>query len=319
MSWNVLFQPGQGVPAEFGKAGQAYAHADTATCVAFTTDSIGLYSGGLDKTIKQWKFASDVPVKNFGHPALVDAVAFNPASSQLATGGHDGTVRIWDVVKGQQLRQINAHTAPPAPSPVYCVAWSPDGKQLLSGSLDRSMKLWDAAGGALVREFKGFKEKEAEKGHRDGVFCVAFSPDGKMIASGSSDNTIKLWNAATGVVIRELVNPKLKAKGAVAAAPPQAHPGWIQGLTFVANGARLVSAGKAPRGRGYLAMWNTADGALLYGEELSLGPIYSLGVSPNGRFLAVACGPRGRQVQEANGYILKMPDAGPQQTTRAQK
>ena len=115
---------------------------------------------------------------------------------------------------------------------------------MAAGSRHHSREvLRDAAGGALVREFKGFKEKEAEKGHRDGVFCVAFSPDGKMIASGSSDNAIKLWNAATGVVIRELINPKLKAKGAVAAAPPQAHPGWIQGLAFVANGARLVSAG----------------------------------------------------------------------------
>ena len=72
------------------------------------------------------------------------------------------------------------------------------------------MKLWDATSGALVREFKGYKEKDFEKGHHDAVYTVAFSRDGQLLASGSSDRTLKIWNVADGTVKHELANPNLK-------------------------------------------------------------------------------------------------------------
>src|SRR5262249_14400058 len=160
----------------------------------------------------------------------------------LATGCHDGKVRLFDVQKNTLVKEITAHVVaqPPTQFAVYCLAWSADGKQVVSGSLDHTAKLWDVASGNLVREVKAFKEKDFEKGHRDGVFCVALSPDGKTLATGSSDRTIKLWNVADGTVIRELVNPKLKG------ATPQSHPGWVYGVRFTADG-KLVSAGGAPR------------------------------------------------------------------------
>jgi WD40 repeat protein len=307
LTWNVAFNPGQPLPAEFGKPGPVYTHEAGLTDVAFTPDSAGMYSAGLDKKIRKWKFAADAPTKNLGHPNLVDAVAFNPAGTQLATACHDGIVRIWDLGKGQILKAINAHTTP-AVSPVYCVAWSADGKQVVSGSLDHSLKLWDAASGNLVREFKGYKDKEFEKGHRDGVFAVAFSPDDKLLVSGGSDHSIKMWNVADGSVLREFTNPDLKTPTSAVPPPPQAHPGWVYGLRFTADGKYVISAGNAPRNQGYLAVWNAADGKLLHGQDLTLGPIYSLALAPNAKLLAVACGPRGRQLQDANGYLLQMPE-----------
>src|SRR5262249_20786286 len=137
---------------------------------------------------------------NFAHPALVDAVAFDKTGTLLATGCHDGKMRIWDIGKAAVAKEVNAHVAqPPAgPSAIYCIAWSPDGKQVVTGSLDHSLKLWDAASGNLVREFKAYKEKEFEKGHRDSIFTVTFSNDGKFLVSGSSDRMIKIWNVADG-------------------------------------------------------------------------------------------------------------------------
>jgi WD40 repeat protein len=339
-TWNVVYSPGQPISADFGKPGLAFAHGAGLTKAAFGVDSTTLYAIGRDKTIVVWKLSSDVPIKNLAHANLVDAVAFNASGTLLATGSHDGTLRIWDVAKGQQVRQITAHKVPMM-SQIYCLAWSPDGKQLVSGSLDHSLNLWDAAAGTLVREFKAYKEgaalpllgastvgllcstpghgpslaaarafpgsaeENSATGHREAVFCAAFSPDGKLLASGGSDRTIKIWNVVNARVLHELVNPNLD----VATNAAQAHPGWVYSLQFTPSGTRLVSVGNAPRNHGYLAVWNVADGKLLYGEELPLGPFYSVAISPDEKLLALACGPSSRQEQKVNGYIVKMPTA----------
>jgi WD40 repeat protein len=96
-------------------------------------------------------------------------------------------------------------------------------------------------------------------------------------------------------------------------APPQAHPGWVYSLRFAPTGTHLVSVGNAPRNQGYLAVWNVADGRLLYGDALPLGALYSVAISPNGKLLALGCGPRGRQFQEVDAYIIKMPNLDPSQ------
>jgi WD40 repeat protein len=275
-------------------------HQNLVLCAAFSPDGQTIASGGADNTAKLWTKTS---VRNLGHGNLVDALAFNPAGRLLATGSHDGTVRIWDVAKAQQMRQINAHVQP-SPQPVYSVTWSPDGKQILSGSYDATMKLWDAASGNMVRLFKAYKAKEFEKGHRDGIFGVAFSPDGKLLASGSTDHSIKLWRSSDAAVIRDFVNPSLKPAPLW---PPPSHPGWIYSLHFSQGGTRLVSAGTAPRNQGYLAVWNVADGKLLYGQQLPFGPIYCAAVSPNGKLLALACGPSVPHAPEGHAVLLKMP------------
>jgi WD40 repeat protein len=306
-AWNVAYQLGQPLPEAFGKPVQKFAHADQATGITFAPDGSAVYTAALDKSAKAWKLSLDTPSKTLQHPNLVDSVAYNNDGTQLATGCHDGIVRIWDMTKPQPavLKAINAHVTPAPPSAVYAVVWSPDGKQVVSASFDHTLKLWDAASGNMVREFKGYKEKEFEKGHRDQVFCAAFSADGKLLASGSSDRGLKLWTVADGTVAREFVNPPFNKPGPLPQ-PPQAHPGWVYGLRFTPDG-KLVTVGTAPRNQGYLAVWNPADGALLAGMELPLGPIYSAAVSPDGSKLALGCGPKDRAQPVAEAVILKMP------------
>jgi WD40 repeat protein len=197
---------------------------------------------------------------------------------------------------------------PPSASPIYCVAWSPDGKNVLSASADHSLKLWDATSGMLVKEFKAYKEKDFEKGHRDGIYCAAFSPDGSKLASGSPERAIKIWNVADGSVALELSNPNLKPSPAVL--PPQAHPGYVYGLRYTKDGKYLLSVGGAPKGSGYLAVWNAEDGKLLSGEALPLGTFFALAVAPDGKSIAVGTGPIRTGTDEPNkSYVLKMPEA----------
>jgi WD40 repeat protein len=303
-SWSVQFNYNQPPPETFGQLLMAYEQPEAIPEIQFPRSGNEFYSAGPGATVRQWKIPSDRPIRTFNHRQMVDTIAFHPKGEQLATGGHDGQIRLFDVNKGNQIRAIAAHQ-PQQQGYIYCLAWSPDGKYLVSGSYDKSMKLWDAASGKMVREFKAYNEKNFPRGHREAVFCIAFSPDGRFLASGSSDRTIKIWNVSNGQVVRELVNPTLKTVGGK---PAHAHPGWIYGVRYTPDGKYLVSAGRAPRNQGYLAVWEAGSGKMLSGRTLDLGPFYSEAVSSDGKNLILGSGGIQRSTGEPlhKGYVVQL-------------
>jgi WD40 repeat protein len=314
-AWNVAFTPGQPLAPELGKPIQTFPHPAAVGNVAFNTESL-LYTSGEDKLARRFRIASDAPVKNLSHPNLVDAVAFDETGTLLATGCHDGQLRIWDIAKGTALKSIVAHvqTMPVNQQhPIYCVAWAPGSKQVLTASYDKTIKLWDVASGNLVKEFKAavdpvpgakVEPPKGPVGHRDQVFTAAFTKDGKQFATGSSDRTIKLWDVAAGTVIRDFPNPDLKA--VLPGEPAPSHPGWVHAVKFTADDKQLVSVGPAPRYKGYLAVWNVADGKRVSGGERDIGPLHGLALTADGTKIIVGCGPKTRTATEAEAMILKL-------------
>ena len=321
--WSVNFQTGQLPPPDFGQVVQTFPHPGGVNSPVFSSDG-NLYTAGDDKAVRRFHIASELPVKNFQHPNLVDCAAFDDTGNLLATGCHDGILRIWDVAKNTPVKTINAHvvTMPqPVQNPIYAVQWSHDFKQVFTASYDRSIKLWDVASGNQVREFKPAPdakpdEKKDDKkdppkkeplgpvGHRDAVFTLSLSKDGKQLASGSSDKTIKLWDVATGTVIRDFSNPGFKP--VFPDEPPPSHPGWIRGVRFTPDGQFLITAGAAPKYKSYLAVWNVSDGKRVYGGERDYGAIHSLAITNDGTKLVLGCAaPLGRM--DADALIIKTP------------
>src|SRR6266542_2869711 len=115
-----------------------------------------------------------------GHPGRVLAVVASPDGKTLASMSEDKTIKVWDVATRKEQATLDGRKA----------TFSPDGKTLAWIELDdRTIRLWDV----LTR-----KEGTALREHGSDVCSIALSPDGRILASGSSTGTVRLWDVATG-------------------------------------------------------------------------------------------------------------------------
>jgi WD40 repeat protein/predicted Ser/Thr protein kinase len=200
-------------------------HSQAVKSVAFSPDGQILATASDDKTIKLWQVETLKEICTLsGHSHAVKSVAFSPDGQILASGSWDKTIKLWDVNTGRELFTITGHQLQ-----VSSVAFSPDGKLLASASYDRTTRLWQIP--ALESSQRKFENRPCYSllstlsGHAWAVLTAAFSPDGQILATGSDDNTIKLWEVNTGQLICTLVG----------------HSWSVVAVAFTADGETLLS------------------------------------------------------------------------------
>jgi WD40 repeat protein len=159
-------------------------HDNTVQTVAFSPDGAHLASGGDDNSIRLWGVESKSLVRTLlGHTAAVESVVFSPKEDLIASAGGDGVIRFWKL-DGTAMANIKTRC-----SRLKSLAFSADGRYLASGgtNVDKStgtLRLWSVADRI---------ELAAASLHKNTVYGVAFSPDGKRLASAGFDRTVRVW------------------------------------------------------------------------------------------------------------------------------
>jgi WD40 repeat protein len=281
-------------------------HTDWVRTVAFSPDGKMLASGSSDHTIKMWDVSDGRCLKTLtGHTAWVRSIAFSPDGEILASGSGDRTIKLWNITTGDSLKTYTAHlngVYSVAFSPqgdilvsgsgdytvklwdwhnhtcirtlhgghtneVCCVAFNADGHTLACVSLDQTLKLWDCRTGRCLKTWYG---------HTDWALPVAFSPiasttfsqesKGSLLASGSSDKTVRLWDWQTGECVAKF----------------SGHQDFIYGIAFSKDGQILASGSTDSS----IRLWNVTRNQCFQVLQGHLDWVYAVAFHPDGKILA---------------------------------
>lgn len=186
------------------------------------------------------------------HKRWVSSAVFSPDGNRIVSASADGTIRLWDVDRANSFeKRLKGHT-----NMVYAVAFSNDGMRVVSEAYGNDFIVWDIATGiqvepqqddyvllakispdsmsVLLLNEKNVTilntetfEKKSLNGHTNIITSASFSPDGTRIVTASWDNTIRIWDAATGKIIGR---------------PLEGHNDIVSSANFSPDGTHIVSA-----------------------------------------------------------------------------
>ncbi len=265
-------------------------HKHYALSLAFQPRGHLLASGGDGGDILIWNTDTGALVRTL--PKCRDSVyalAYSPDGEMLASGhGYPpleevdhmrgrGVVRCWNAATGHLLRQLSGHT-----QSVTGLVYSPDGQILASasGSALAVPQTASRPGELILRKAATGEPVRTIRGHSGPLTCVAYHPDGTMIATSSWDRTIKLWDPSTGDLLRSLPG----------------HLDWVLHVEFSPDGRRLASGGAD----GAIKVWETAGNHELFTLRGHKQNVNCVTFSPDGRHLVSGSSDQTLKIWEAD-------------------
>lgn len=146
-------------------------------------------TASADRTARLWSTEHVQPLRIFaGHLSDVDCVRFHPNGNYVLTGSADKTVRMWDIQTGSCVRLFAGHARG-----ISSLCITPDGRHLASVDKSGLLKMWDLAEGRLLRSLQ---IKRTMKGASMSQYTMEFDRDGRILAIGGADMTVRLFDFA---------------------------------------------------------------------------------------------------------------------------
>jgi WD40 repeat protein len=240
------------------------AHTDDIDSMAYSPDGRSLLSGSQDGTVKLWDLATYKEQRRFKFEGRrISAVDVSPDGSKILAnpkrwGG--GSLMVWDVATGKLLHDLHSPV-----SPSHCL-FSRDGRMIVvAGGFYRNRK--GPQGNPICRiNLVTGAQRRLMVGHKQEIGYLAAAPNKRLIVSGSSDKTARVWDVEKG---KELKSFK--------------HRGWLYGLAFSPDSRMLATSANKDIFLWDLTRWRKKT--TLRGHEKQ---VRSLAFLPDGRTLLSA-------------------------------
>jgi WD40 repeat protein/serine/threonine protein kinase len=230
-------------------------HTEGVLSVRFSPDGAQLVSGAYDNTARIWDVVTGTELQTLkGHNGWVWAAEFSPDGKRIVTAGQDGKAIIWQ--KGavdfefaaMEVQGLSTEGLPAANprrfarvteftghnGAVYSARFSRDGKLVVTGGYDKLVMVWnpdEVKPVDIAKRLDGLPDEKLNfirmAGHDGAVRSVAFSPNDKLVVSGSEDNSLRVWDVATGGAFKAL----------------RGHGGIVRSCVFSPDGQLVLSGG----------------------------------------------------------------------------
>jgi eukaryotic-like serine/threonine-protein kinase len=239
------------------------------------------------------------------HASPVSAMAFSGDGAKLVTADAEGTIKIWADAEKLSSNSVALLTLKGHRGAIRTVGFSSDGKQAASVGIDKTARVWDLENaGAAIRPLEGTSKV--------GWFVARYSSDGQWIACAGGSR-VRLWDAATGRLVREL---------------SAGDKSSIYSVAFSPTNNRLLAVGHGGQaGVSYVALWDIDAGTQLarlpgatdlpdFQVDEDSGAVGALAFSPDGKCLAAGFGSKKMFVSNGRLHPLKVWDVGTRRLIR---
>lgn len=200
-----------------------------------------------------------------GHSAMIRDVMFTPDGRRLISVSDDKTIRLWDVESGELLKTLRGQVGKGHEGKLFAGALSPDGTTLAVGGYLKNDEI------RLINIETG-EQTGLFKGHTNVIHALAFSPDSQWLASGSGDDTVRIWEVGKSGTVKEKSG---------AAAVLEGHTDSVYGVAFSPDGRKVVSASDD----NLVILWNWPDQKIIKKLDKHTDDVNAVAWSPDGRHI----------------------------------